>query len=49
MSVRVVNVIKSIYLNTRAKYRLGDFESDWVGSGSGVKQGYILMFSIINR
>ena len=29
-------------MNTRAKYRLGDFESDWVRSRRGVRQGCIL-------
>ena len=42
MSERVVNVIKSMYVNTRAKYILWDFESGWVRSRRGVRQGCIL-------
>ena len=41
VSVKVVNVIKSMYVNTRAKYRLEDFESGWVRSRRGVRQGCI--------
>ena len=29
-------------MNTRAKYTLGDIESDWVESKRGVRQGGIL-------
>ena len=38
VSVKVVNVIKSMYVNTRAKYRMGDFKSGWVESRRGVRQ-----------
>ena len=41
VSVKVVNVIRSMYVNTSAKYRLGDFECDWVRSRRGVRQGCI--------
>ena len=42
LSNKVVNVIRSMYENTRAKYRLGSIETDWVLSERGVRQGCIL-------
>ena len=42
MSQKMVNIIRSMYVNTRARYMLGDIESDWVESKRGVRQGCIL-------
>ena len=42
MSERIVRIIESMYVNTKAKYTLGDIESDWVRSVKGVRQGCIL-------
>ena len=42
VSARVVNVIMSMYVNTRAKNRLRDFESGWITSRRGVRQGCTL-------
>jgi len=39
---KIVNIIKSLYDNTKAKYSLGTLQSDWVESKKGVKQGCIL-------
>ena len=49
MSRKIVGIIKSMYVNTRAKYKLGEMETDWVRSERGVRQGCILsptLFSI---
>ena len=42
MSEKVVRIIESMYENTKAKYSLGDIETDWVSSNRGVRQGCIL-------
>ena len=42
MSEKIVNIIKSMYVNTRGKYALGELETDWVKSVKGVRQGCIL-------
>ena len=42
MSGKIVRIIRSMYVNTRAKYMLGDIESEWVQSKRGVRQGCIL-------
>ena len=42
MSDKIVKIIESMYENTKAKYSLGDIETDWVSSNRGVRQGCIL-------
>ena len=42
MTEKIVNIIKSMYVNTRGKYALGELETDWVKSVKGVRQGCIL-------
>ena len=45
----LIDIIKSMYRGTRAKFILGDISTDWVGSSKGVRQGYTLsplLFSI---
>ena len=42
MSEKIVRIIESMYENTRAKYALGDIETEWVCSNRGVRQGCIL-------
>ena len=42
LSDRIVSIIKSMNEDTRAVYRLGDIETDWVGSQRGVRQGCVL-------
>ena len=37
-----------MYVDTRAKYRLGDVETDWVKSERGVRQGCILSPTLFN-
>lgn len=39
---KAVNILKSLYQNTRAKFSLGNIETDWVESKKGVRQGCIL-------
>ena len=41
MSEKCINIIKSMYVNIRAKFTLGDIESDWVVSKNGVRQGCV--------
>ena len=42
LSEKIVRIIKSMYVNTRAKYNLGTIETGWVRSKRGVRQGCIL-------
>ena len=42
LSAKITNIVRSMYVDTRAKYRLGDIETDWVKSERGVRQGCIL-------
>ena len=42
LSEKIVNIVRSMYQNTRAKYRLGNIETEWVRSERGVRQGCIL-------
>ena len=42
LSEKIVNIIKSMYVGTRAIYRLGNLETEWVKSERGVRQGCIL-------
>ena len=42
VSEKVVRIIGSMYAETRAKYVLGDIETEWVYSKRGVRQGCIL-------
>ena len=48
MTDKYVRIIKSMYVNTRAKYRLGDVETDWVRSVRGVRHGCILSPLLFN-
>lgn len=38
----IINILSSMYVDKRAKYRLRDIETDWVKSEKVVKQGCIL-------
>ena len=42
MRRKVVRIIESMHENTRAKYTLGDIETEWVRSNRGVSSGCIL-------
>ncbi len=42
VSEKIVKLVCSMYENTRAKYSLGDIETEWVRSAKGVRQGCIL-------
>ena len=42
MSGKIVNIIRSMYENTRAKFSMGDLETGWVHSKRGVRQGCVL-------
>ena len=42
LSEKIVNIVKSMYVDTKARYRLGSLETDWVKSERGVRQGCIL-------
>ena len=42
VSEKIVRIIESMYVNTRAKYALGNVETEWVYSRRGVRQGCIL-------
>jgi hypothetical protein len=41
-SEKVVGIIRSLYRETRAKFKIGNIETDWVHSVRGVRQGCIL-------
>jgi hypothetical protein len=41
-SEKIVRIVKSMYVDTKAKFNLGDIETDWVSSERGVRQGCIL-------
>ena len=42
LSERIVNIVRSMYVDTKARYRIGNIETDWVKSERGVRQGCIL-------
>ena len=42
LNAKITTITRSIYVDTRAKYRLGDIQTDWVKSERGVRQGCIL-------
>ena len=42
MSRKIVNIIGSMYTETKVKYRIGEIETDWVRSRRGVRQGCVL-------
>ena len=42
LSSKIVNIVKSMYVETKARYTLGSIETDWVKSKRGVRQGCIL-------
>ena len=42
LSEKIVKIIRSMYEDTKAIYRLGTLETDWVRSERGVRQGCIL-------
>lgn len=39
---KIVNIVRSMYMNTRARYTLGNLNNDWVRNKRGVRQGCIL-------
>ena len=42
ISRKIVNITNSMYVNIKAKYKLGDIETDWVRSRKGVRHDCIL-------
>ena len=48
LPAKVVNMIKSLYLDTRATYMLGEFETDWVDIENGVRQGCVMSPTLFN-
>ena len=42
LSDKIVRIIRSMYVGTRAKYRLGALETEWMRSERDVSQGCIL-------
>ena len=42
MSAKIPDIVRSIHVDTKTSYRLGDIETDWVKSERGVRQGCIL-------
>ena len=42
LRAKITNIVRSMYVDTRAKYRLGDIKTDWVKSERGVRQRCIL-------
>ncbi len=42
LSERIIKIIRSMYVDTRAKYKLGTLETEWVRNERGVRQGCIL-------
>ena len=48
LPAKVVNIIKSLYLDTRATYMLGEFETDWVDIENGVRQGCVMSPTLFN-
>ena len=43
LNAKITNIVRSMHVDTRAKYRLGDIETDWVKSERGVREGCILL------
>ncbi len=39
---KIIKIIGSMYVNTRAKYMFGEIETEWVRSKRGVRQGCVL-------
>ena len=42
ISEKILRIIESMHVNTRAKYELGNVETEWVYSRRGVRQGCVL-------
>ena len=49
LSENIANIIRSMYKDIRAKYRLGSVESEWVRSERGVRQGCILSPTLFRK
>ena len=41
-SLKICNIIKSVYKKTKCKYIFGEIETDWVTLERGVRQGCVL-------
>ena len=48
MPSKVVNIIRSLYLATKAIYVLGDIETEWADIHNGVRQGCVMSPTLFN-
>ena len=49
---KIVNIVRSVYVDTKARYRRGNIETDWMKSERGVRQGCIsspFLFSMYTK
>ncbi|MPC16649.1 hypothetical protein E2C01_009479 [Portunus trituberculatus] len=44
----MMNIVHTMYVETRAKYKLGDIEKDWVKSERGVGQRCTILSAILS-
>ena len=42
LNEKIIKILKSLYRNTRAKFNLGNIETNWVESKRGLRQGCTL-------